>query len=173
MTDSVVVARLFTAEQAVEVCKQLNFAGIGAKFQSPVTTGNYFNDWNMQTPEFRVFVQEEDAVAAQAALSKLQEQEDPSDSAPQRTPPPSPLTKQEETSARIKSAMNMSIGSSVLSPLAPFAIYRILGVLRETRTRQDNIRLSVAVLFAIIGSVLLAQLVYFVFLTALLFLVSR
>ncbi len=167
MPETTVVARLFTVEQAVEVCKQLDFAGINAKYEKPANAGNYLLDWNMPTPSIMVFVEEQDADSAEAVLQDIQDQE--ADLTPEEletevdrspgsrtTPPPLHETRAGQISRRVRSALNTSIVSVFFCPLAPYSIGLVVGLLAEEKSPQDSNRLMTAIFFTTVSSLLLS-----------------
>ncbi|MFT7620283.1 MAG: hypothetical protein ACI97A_003940 [Planctomycetota bacterium] len=170
MTENVVVARLFTSEEALKMCNELDSAGVEVIYEPPAFTGNYIIDWNISSPEFVIRVPENQVDQASDVLQLLEDDFDQdaaalnaSDMNPEAAADLGASEGEEDgeeipdDSKEIRMALHLSVLSWIIPPfmplwvpiLTPFAFIQVMKAEPMAETRRDHRRLGIALALTI------------------------
>ncbi|MFT7620284.1 MAG: hypothetical protein ACI97A_003941 [Planctomycetota bacterium] len=169
MTENVVIARLFTSEEALKICNELDSAGVEVIYEPPFLAGNYLVDWNLGTPEFVISVPEAQEEQALGILQELDDQFEADaltegdshiDSEPSlAAEPEGDEVEIADDNPQIKRALNVTIMSwltCIVMPYAWWLIFKCSQIPKKTAVDERRLTIASAVAIFQIGFLLLA-----------------
>ncbi len=162
MTESVIVSRLYTTEDALEVCKALVAAGLDAECIAPFLSGNFLVDWSTEPAEYQIAVPAAQAVQARAVIDGLidglagADADDESDGVVLEIPSSSEpaVFEPDGVSMRITRALRASILALVTCLAVPVAFWMILSVGGRPSNRRDAVKFWAAIAITLAATII-------------------